>query len=164
MDLRNVLEDFALKNCADPLKTTNSYSDLDSQIRTTIDSLVAQVKDSMSTSLAEVCNDLNGMWSPRYETEGNPQFLTTFYNTVFGGNLPDKADGRTTGSDYGYCYQNSARLACQQYETLGEGKDEPLAKWDSATQTCVLYDAWYKYKCGELGTGYYLDGVCYIVK
>ena len=164
MDLRNVLEDFALKNCADPLKTTNSYSDLDSQIRTTIDSLVAQVKDSMSISLAEVCNDLNGMWSPRYETEGNPQFLTTFYNTVFGGNLPDKADGRTTGSDYGYCYQNSARLACQQYETLGEGKDEPLAKWDSATQTCVLYDAWYKYKCGELGTGYYLDGVCYIVK
>lgn len=163
MDLRNVLEDFALKNCADPLKTTNSYGDLDSQIRTTIDSLVADVRDSLSGSLADVCNELNGMWSPKYETEGNPQLLTAFYNTVFGGNLPDNADNRPSGSDYGYCYQNSARLACQMYEDIELG-GEKLAEWNTATQTCVLNDAWYRYKCDELGTGYYLDGVCYIVK
>ena len=27
---------------------------------------------------------------------------------------------------------------------------------------CVLYDAWYEYKCAQLGNGYYMEEVCYI--
>ena len=165
-NLRETLENFALQNCRDPLKTNEikTYTDLGNQmpqIRVQIDSLIAGVRDALSSSLAEVCNDLGGMWVP--QPEPNTTYLQSFYNTAFGGYLPDNTSGKATGADYGYCYKNSAYLACQEYERLGEDKDEKFAEWNEATQTCVLYDGWYRYKCGELGTGYYLDGVCYII-
>ncbi len=163
MDLYEVVQNFALENCWDPTSTaTRTYSNLDSNIKTRVETLVGEVKDSLSSSLAEVCNDLGGMWSPRYEQTGTE--LVAFYNTAFGGNMPSNTTDKPTGVDYGYCYQNNARLACQAYEDI-ELDGEKLAEWNTATQTCVLNDAWYRYKCAELGTkGYYLDSVCYIVK
>lgn len=165
-NLRETLENFALQNCRDPLKTgeITTYTELGNQmpqIRVQIDSLIAGVRDALSSSLAEVCNDLGGMWAP--QAEPNSTYLQSFYNTAFGGYLPDNTSGRPAGKEYGLCYENSAYLACQEYERLGEEKDKKFAEWNEATQTCVLYDGWYEYKCAELGTGYYMEGVCYIV-
>ena len=161
-DLRTVLERFALQNCKDPSKTQTDYGQLDIQIRTTIDSLITEVKESMSYALADVCNDLGGMWSPTYE--GDAQLFLAFYNTAFGGNMPDNNDdNRQNGKDYGYCYQSNARIACQEYERIGkEREEEKFAEWDEAAQMCILYDAWYEYKCAQLGEGYYMEEVCYI--
>ena len=163
MNLYEVVQNFALENCWDPTSTdTKTYSNLDSKIRTRVETLVGEVKDLLSSSLAEVCNDLGGMWSPTYEETGTE--LVAFYNTAFGGNMPSNTTDRPTGKDYGFCYQNNSRLACQVYADI-ELDGEKLAEWNTATQTCVLNDAWYRYKCAELGTkGYYLDSVCYIVK
>lgn len=163
-DLRHILENFAIENCRDPLKEA-SYDNLEERTKIQIDSLVNEIRESMSASLAEVCNDLGGMWLAKRENEGNPQYLIPFYNTVFGGNTPsDDNTDRQYGKDYGFCYQSNARIACQHYEEIGKEQDaEKFAEWNEAAQVCTLYDAWYEYKCKELGSGYYMDGVCYII-
>ena len=162
-DLQTVLERFALQNCKDPLKTQTDYGQLDIQIRATIDSLITEVKESMSYALADVCNDLGGMWTSQAEG-GGANYLLSFYNTAFGGYNPDNnSDKKPDGSDYGRCYENNERIACQKYERIGkEREEEKFAEWNEAAQMCVLYDAWYEYKCSQLGAGYYMEEVCYI--
>lgn len=168
-DLQETLENFAVQNCRDPLKTSEitNYTELGNQmpqIRVQIDSLIAGVRDALSLSLAEVCNDLGGIWTSTYEGD---DYLPEFYNTAFGGYNPNNSSdaNKPDGSEYGRCYRSNARIACQEYERIGkEREEEKFAKWDEAAQMCILYDAWYKYKCAELGTGYYMDGMCYIIK
>ena len=165
--LRNLLENFALENCNDPINPADSYTNLDSRIKIQIDSFVNEVEESMGASLGEVCSDLGGAWLPQRENEPGSEFLPAFYNTAFGGYNPDNSTTpsgeKPDGSSYGFCYKNSDRIACKEYESIGKGLDiENFAEWSEATQTCILYDAWYEYKCEELGEGYYMQGVCYI--
>ncbi len=160
-DLERLIHNFATDNCSDPATTKygeGKYEDLPATIKTRVESLTRDVKDSMGAALADVCADLGGMWSYSLNMEQGADYLLPFYNLAFGGNTPDSTLG-SYGSEYGRCYQSNARIACQSYEEL---LGEDYAKWSEATQTCVLSDKWYEYKCAELGSGYYMNSVCYI--
>lgn len=162
--LEESIKNFAKDNCSDPATTKygeGNYDDLPDTVRMRVESLIRDIKDSMAEALKDACNDLDGIWTRESKGTVDSEYLQAFYRDAFGGNMPDDNNDRPNGSDYGYCYENSTYLACKYYE---EDLGKEYAEWSEATQTCVLYDKWYEYKCAQLGTGYYLDGVCYIKK
>ena len=161
-ELRSSIENFASDNCSDPGATgydSRSYAGLPASTKARVESLIRDVEDSMGAALADVCNDLGGMWSQLSKSTVGSEYLQSFYTAAFGGYKPDDGSNKNTGEDYGRCYESNEYLACKEYEeTFGTD----VAEWNAATQTCVLDDKWYERKCSELGSGYYLDGVCYI--
>ena len=165
MNLYNVLKNFADTNCKSPNAVDNTDG-LETTINTRVDLLISEIDASMYYALADLCEESGGMWSredTRGNTDYNSELLPAFYNTAFGGTQPDKGatDGQY-GSSWGYCYRNSAKLACEYYQAEWGDTDTIVARWDSPSETCVLGDEWYRRKCSELGEGYYIDGVCYI--
>ena len=60
---------------------------------------------------------------------------------------------------YGICMENSVLVHCNAQA----GENNEYAHYDSATDTCVLTDAWYEKKCEEIG-GYFEGEVCYIAE
>lgn len=162
-NIRDSIQKFAIDNCYDPgTDTVAVYSDLPDRVQTRITLLLNDIDESMNATLADECSESGGMWSEKRDSDNQDNYWLGFYNTVYGGYTPDNADSdKKYGTEWGYCYANNPRLACLAYADMWD-EDEDVAEWDMATQTCVLYDAWYRHKCQELGSGYYLDGVCYI--
>ena len=170
-ELTTNIQSFAASNCADPINGgAGNYISLPETVRSRVDWLIRDVDDAMSGALADVCTELGGMWShtDTRNTDGS-ELLLAFYDTAFGGNTPPTGDGndgttanRADGSGWGYCFRSSAKLACEYYQDIWGTTENPVTRWDEANRMCIFYDSWYEHKCAELGTGYYLDGVCYI--
>ena len=160
-DIKGSIEQFAIDNCSDPSTgTVAAFNNLPERVQTRVTRLLEDINEEMNATLADECNESGGMWSERIDSDNTSSYWLSFYNTVYGGQIPTGEVG-SYGSEWGYCYANNPRLACLAYADMWD-EDEDIAEWDVATQTCVLYDAWYRHKCSELGEGYYLDGVCYI--
>ena len=151
MNLNAVVKRFAVQNCWDPAVNTQNknYDDLDFDIKARVQNALRGVQEDIRESLADKCRSLGGVWS---NTEDN--LLSAFYSQVYG--------GTTTDRGWGYCNQNSAKSVCEMYEEMYEDEDETVVYWNDTTQTCDLYEPWYRHKCAELGDGYYSGGVCYI--
>ena len=158
MNLKGVVKRFAIQNCWDPADTTPNaeryYTGLDSQIQTSVDAMIREIREDVSETLADACRTAGGLWTRTEDPNGD--LLSSFYSRAFGGD--------TSRTEWGWCYRNSASSACQMYEDMWPDEDEKVVTWDSETQTCILHEAWYKHKCSELGQGYYSGGVCYIAE
>jgi hypothetical protein len=109
-----------------------------------INSAVQDIQDDIKSELADICEKLGGYW--RNTAQNGETSLNLFYNNVYGG---------TEKTDWGYCYRNSERMACENY-------GDRYATWNAATQQCNFMDAWYKMKCETQLGGYYEDEICYI--
>ena len=169
-ELTTNIQNFAASNCADPANGgVGGYTSLPDTVISRVDWLIRDVDDAMSGALADVCTGLGGMWAhaDTRNTDGS-ELLLAFYDTAFGGNTPPTGgDGGTStdradGSEWGYCFRSSAKLACEYYQDIWGTTENPVTRWDEANRMCIFNDSWYEHKCAELGTGYYLDGVCYI--
>lgn len=169
-ELTTNIQNFAASNCADPGADgygSGNYNSLPDTVRARVNWLIADVNDAMSGALADVCTELGGMWSHAdTRSSDGSELLLSFYDTAFGGNTPsvvgETSTNRADGHEWGYCYKNNPKLACEYYQDLWGTDGDPATRWDDANRMCIFFDPWYEHKCAELGTGYYLDGVCYI--
>ena len=140
---------FVDEYCGDPIDSSKKPRD-DVQLNAYITSATNDIVAAMQSELADICEGFDGYWE---NSCGDGEKLTRFYSRVYGGDI-DK------GTDFGCCYKNSERIACEQYNVGRE--DDPLTSWDTKYEQCTFYDAWYKMKCEEQLDGFYENSVCYI--
>ena len=119
---------------------SNKNPSEDAQLKAYIDSATDDIVAEMQYELADICESFDGYWD-----RGT---LTRFYSRVYGGDT-------TKGGEFGCCYENSERMACENY-------GDEYARWNAATQQCNFMDAWYKMKCETQLGGVYDDEICYI--
>ena len=166
MNIGTAIKKYAIANCMDPTKKADKeenwdkkYELLESQIRTKVESMISEVKESVRDSLGDICEDLGGLWYSAGATQptGNDaKDLTVFYATVSGRGAQDATIGT-----WGYCYQNSEKLMCEAYNDDAPD-DEVFTSWNSATETCEFSSGWYEYMCERALGGYYDTDMCYI--
>ncbi|MBO4582966.1 MAG: hypothetical protein J5714_02850 [Alphaproteobacteria bacterium] len=145
--IRELITGYVESYCKNPTMSDSDWSNsplktqLDAYATLAIDDIQADIK----AVLADICEDLDGYW---YDNLQGETLLKQFYTKVYGGN---------EDTTWGYCYQNSERIACENYN-VGHA-DDPLTEWYNGQ--CTFFDAWYEMKCKELD-GYYEGGTCYV--
>lgn len=144
---RNTLEGYITtyidEYCGDPIDSSKNPSD-DVQLNAYITSATDDIVAAMQSELADICESVNGYWKNSCNSDDKRK---QFYAEVYGGD-------ESKGTDFGCCYENSERTACEDY-------GDEYATWNASTQQCEFNDAWYKMKCEDLG-GYYEGVICYI--
>ena len=146
-DVREKITTFVDEYCGDPIdrdKKDKKPSD-DAQLSAYIDSATNDIVAEMQYELADICESFDGYWDNGCG-DGNGT-LARFYSRVYGGD-------ETKGKEFGCCYENSERMACENY-------GDKYATWNASTQQCTFTDDWYKMKCQQLD-GVYEDEICYI--
>ncbi|MBO4480283.1 MAG: hypothetical protein J5742_01490 [Alphaproteobacteria bacterium] len=168
MSLPYVIQQYAAANCSDiSTNPDKKYDLLDAQIKTRIDSAVADINNGVRMALREVCEEMEGHWyssdangTPPNDSTIGANRLGAFYNAVSGRGVQD-----STLEKWGVCYENSRMLACLAYNSNegadGEVTTTNVATWDSTREQCTFTESWYENKCQELG-GYYANSNCYI--
>ncbi len=156
--LRTQVGTFVQSYCVDTAASAEERESMQTQLDSYTASAVSEIQEDVRTSLADICESLNGHWYPPVTDNNNgysctrdgEQTLTAFYNNVWG-------YGTTQSSEWGCCYVNSDRNICEEYNT----GTEILTRWNSAREQCEFTDAWYEMKCEQLG-GYYDNSTCYV--
>ncbi len=142
--LKEYITNYINEYCGDPVDSSKKPSD-DAQMAAYINSAVQDIQDDIKSELADICEGFDGYWDNGCgDGDGT---LTRFYSRVYGGNT-------TKGGEFGCCYENSERIACENY-------GDKYAAWNAATQQCTFTDDWYEMKCQQLD-GFYEDEICYI--
>ena len=142
--LKNYITNYINEYCGDPVDSSKKPSD-DAQLSAYIDSATNDIVAEMQYELADICESFDGYWDNGCG-DGNGT-LARFYSRVYGGD-------ETKGKEFGCCYENSERMACENY-------GDEYATWNASTQQCTFNDDWYKMKCQQLD-GVYEGGICYI--
>ena len=142
--LKEYITNYIDEYCGDPIDSDKNPSD-DAQMAAYINSAVQDIQDDIKSELADICEKLGGYWDNGCG-DGNGT-LTRFYSRVYGGD-------KTKGKEFGCCYENSERMACENY-------GDEYAAWNASTQQCTFTDDWYEMKCQQLD-GVYEDEICYI--
>lgn len=140
--LKEYITNYINEYCGDPIDRDKKPSD-DAQLSAYIDSATNDIVAEMQYELADICEGLGGYW--RNTAQDGETSFDLFYNNVYGG---------TVNNGWGYCYENSERMACENY-------GDEYAAWNASTQQCTFNDDWYKMKCQQLD-GVYEGGICYI--
>lgn len=142
--LGEMIDTFVSDYCANPTDKT-----VVSQMGDYVDVAIQDIQADIRATLADICEDLDGYWYDKDNPQSGEDDLERFYYNVYGG----KHD-----YTWGYCYQNSERIACENYN-VGHA-DDPLTEWYNGQ--CTFFDAWYEMKCEEELDGYYEGGTCYV--
>jgi hypothetical protein len=164
MSLPFVIQKYAYDKCHDASATPEQkvFDDLDQTIKTRVATAIAEIRDGVRASLAEICEELDGAW---YSSTGDDNAngpieqsmpdakKTAFYNQVSGRGTEDQ-----TIKNWGTCYEKTIKLECLAYNNDDETN---VATWNATTEDCEFTDAWYKARCEDIG-GYYEGSVCYI--
>lgn len=147
-DVREKIIAFVNEYCGDPVAVDSSKKPSDDvQLSAYIDSATNDIVAEMQYELADICESFDGYWDNGCgDGDGT---LTRFYSRVYGGD-------KTKGKEFGCCYENSERMACENY-------GDEYAAWSTSTQQCTFTDDWYEMKCQQLD-GFYEDEICYIPK
>ena len=152
--LKQYIENYVDEYCDDPdtsrvnssnqrYKPSRDHAQLSAYVTSATSDIVA----AMQSELADICESFGGYWRDTQITpvEDEPGLRKQFYNNVYGG---------VTNTEWGYCYENSERIVCEDY-------GDEYATWNAATQQCTFTDDWYEMKCQQLD-GFYENSVCYI--
>lgn len=155
MSLRYVINNFINDYCKDPTAQEGTQTRLESQLGTYVGSALSDIQEDIKYELADICEGLDGHWYNQSCDAEIGDTLGVFYDEVFG-----RGSANSASNEWGCCYENSARIACEDYNTGSE--EEILTEWDKQHEQCLFKAAWYEMKCTQLG-GYYENGACYIL-
>ncbi|MBO7509317.1 MAG: hypothetical protein J6T57_03525 [Alphaproteobacteria bacterium] len=160
MNVEVAIKNYAISNCMKPTNNPEkktgreAYDLLENTVKTKVGAILADVRYAIRESLGDVCESLGGHWFRDVQPGANAFAL--FYNTVSGRGSNDPAI-----ASWGYCYENSEKIACESYNSADEDSTT-MTRWDSATETCTFYDAWYKQMCEGAMGGYWDTDTCYV--
>ena len=162
--LHNELTRVAATRCAsdgmdsdDSIATNSKFS---TNTEPTVNKIVADITEEISTMLSDECDKLDGVWNRVMMVGGAPvaedypgeTLLKQFYTSIFNNDIAG-------GADYGKCHENTEMAQCLKYNE--ESAEKKMATFDKTTQTCIFSDEWYENKCRLIG-GIYENSMCYV--
>lgn len=157
--IKNLLEDWALKNCKDPAAAEPAnYAAFvagNPTVGPMVDTAVRKILEEIDYALYDECDKAEGIWQDTF-TAATDKYEETFYKAVYSGTKPTPTNGYGT---WGYCVQNTVMYMCKSQDS--STGDKGYATFNSANNTCTFKEEWYEIKCKGLG-GYYEGGSCYI--
>jgi hypothetical protein len=178
-DVETRLQNFVLRNCADPNKTVNnnsytygSFKTDQPEVAEMVNTTIRQILEDIDYVLSNECEEAQGVWKERSDVDATDKPEIAFYTSVYAGITPRIDSGTAAaadsngeyvkandGSSWGYCVQNTVMYQCklQDENTGGMG----YATFNAARNTCDFSQEWYKIKCEQIG-GYFEEGVCYV--
>ena len=146
---------FVYTNCA-ASKDASSKATIDTTVENKIITKMNNLEYDMGVVLSDICKTIyDGVWMTSVASGDTME--DKFYVTVFGTKYSD-TDKTKLGSDYGYCVQQTKKIACLNWNA---GEEKAVATWDSTNEQCVFTDTWYENRCTDID-GYYENGVCYV--
>lgn len=159
--LTDLVQKRAVALCKNPASTVQNYgyTDLDSETKLKINTIISDTTEQLEYQLDEACTKLDGYWyTADYSsnTYTGLTLLTAFYSSVYG-RTPNSSE---VGKGMGACIENTTMVRCLDYNS---GEEEPVATYDAAKDECIFTDNWYKRQCEMIG-GYYEGAVCYVEK
>lgn len=160
---------FVYTNCT-ASKDANGKATIDTTVENKIITKINNLKVDMANILSSVCETVyGGIWTEANSStvaeqqsiaHGDVIYAQKFYNTVYGGNMPNPDNGSTTaGSNWGLCIENSVQRQCEAQDVLTG--NHGYAKFNADKNICEFDDAWYEYKCNALN-GYWENDTCYL--
>ena len=146
---------FVYTNCT-ASKDANNKATIDATVENKIITKMRDIEYDLNVTLSDICETTyDGVWLT--SLDGDATVEDKFYVTVFGAKY-SAADRTKLGSDYGYCVQQTKKIACLNWNA---GEEKTVATWNPTNEQCIFTDTWYENRCTDIN-GYYENGVCYV--
>ena len=146
---------FVYTNCT-ASKDANGKATIDTTVENKIITKIRDIEYDLNVTLSDICETTyDGVWLA--SLGGDATVEDKFYVTVFGAKY-SAVDRTKLGSDYGYCVQQTKKIACLDWNA---GEEKTVATWNPTNEQCIFTDTWYENRCTDIN-GYYENGVCYV--
>lgn len=157
--LTEMVARYTQENCG----LTNANGGDAARIKTMVEQELSDMKEQMTSVLAEKCDVSGGMWVDEYLASSSSSISTggtqeNFYNTVYGTTYAGAVD-KYSADTLGKCIENTIRAQCDIADKQSGGTG--LATYNETRQMCEFSAGYYEYQCSMVGGMW--DGTnCYL--